>query len=102
MNHGRGKSASAIVGVKPTSAQGDAGGAGGAKGGDQRGMRTNKAAPRRAQDRESVTLALDCIREVARQRKKERFTALFHHIDPSPLRMAFLASSATRHRVLMG
>jgi len=46
---------------------------------------------RRAQDRESVSNALDRIRQVARQRKKERFTSLFHHISPSLLRLAFFA-----------
>jgi RNA-directed DNA polymerase len=34
----------------------------------------------RAQNRISVAQALDRIRQVARERKKERFTALFHHI----------------------
>jgi group II intron reverse transcriptase/maturase len=38
-----------------------------------------------------VSTALDRIREAARQRKKERFTALFHHINPSLLRFAFFA-----------
>ena len=46
---------------------------------------------RRAQNRESVSPALERVRIAARQRKKERFTALFHHISPSLLRMAFLA-----------
>jgi group II intron reverse transcriptase/maturase len=45
----------------------------------------------RAQDRESVSQALDRIRQVARQRKKERFTSLHHHIDADLLRMAFFA-----------
>jgi group II intron reverse transcriptase/maturase len=45
---------------------------------------------RRAQNRESVSQALDRIRQAARQRKKERFTALFHHISLDLLRMAFL------------
>jgi RNA-directed DNA polymerase len=45
----------------------------------------------RAQDRESVSQALDRIRQVARQRKKERFTALHHHIDIDLLRTAFFA-----------
>ena len=45
---------------------------------------------RRAQNRESVSQALDRIRQAARQRKKERFTALFHHISLDRLRMAFL------------
>jgi RNA-directed DNA polymerase len=35
---------------------------------------------RRAQNRESVSQALDRIRQVARQRKKERFTFLHHQI----------------------
>ena len=35
----------------------------------------------RAQSRISVSQALERIRKVARERKKERFTALFHHIS---------------------
>src|SRR5215468_1620312 len=46
---------------------------------------------RRAQDRESVSQALERIRQVARQRKKERFTSLFHHISVELLRVAFFA-----------
>jgi RNA-directed DNA polymerase len=46
---------------------------------------------RRAQDRVSVFQALERIRTVARQRKKERFTALLHHIDRAMLRTAFYA-----------
>ena len=36
---------------------------------------------RRAQNRESVPTALDRIRRVARERKKEKFTSLFHYIS---------------------
>src|SRR6476660_7864542 len=36
---------------------------------------------RRTQSRESVSQALERIRKVARERKKERFTALLHHIN---------------------
>src|SRR5262249_40061237 len=43
----------------------------------------------RAQDRESVSQALGRIRRVARHRKKEKFTALFHHITAWLLREAF-------------
>src|SRR5437773_4130678 len=43
----------------------------------------------RAQNRISVTQALDRIRQVARERKKERFTALFHHISIELLKGAF-------------
>ncbi len=46
---------------------------------------------RRAQDRESVSQELERVRQAARRRKKERFTSLFHHIDPALLRTAFYA-----------
>src|SRR5271169_6493436 len=46
---------------------------------------------RRAQNRASVTQALDRVRQAARQRKKERFTSLLHHVDPAMLRTAFYA-----------
>ena len=36
-------------------------------------------------------LGLDRVREAARQRKKERFTALLHHVNPDTLRTAFHA-----------
>src|SRR6185312_14673211 len=43
----------------------------------------------RTQSRESVSQALDRIRRVARERKKEKFTALFHHISSELLEEAF-------------
>jgi RNA-directed DNA polymerase len=43
----------------------------------------------RAQSRVSVSQALERIRKVARERKKERFTALFHHISIDLLEEAF-------------
>ncbi len=46
---------------------------------------------RRAQDRESVSQALERVRQAAGQRKKERFTALLHHVDLAMLRTAFYA-----------
>jgi RNA-directed DNA polymerase len=46
---------------------------------------------RRAQERASVSQALDRVRQAARERKKERFTALLHHINPEMLRAAFFA-----------
>jgi RNA-directed DNA polymerase len=46
---------------------------------------------RRAQDRASVSQALERLRQAARQRKKERFTSLLHHVDPAMLRTAFYA-----------
>jgi RNA-directed DNA polymerase len=43
----------------------------------------------RAQSRISVSQALNRIRKVARERKKERFTALFHHISIDLLEEVF-------------
>src|SRR6516165_2967809 len=43
----------------------------------------------RTQCRASVSQALERIRKVARERKKERFTALFHHISIELLEDAF-------------
>ncbi len=44
---------------------------------------------RRAQNRESVSQALQRIRQAARQRKKERFTSLLRHVSVDLLRLAF-------------
>ena len=38
-----------------------------------------------------MSQGLDRVRHVARQRKKERFTALLHHVTPDLLRTAFFA-----------
>ena len=43
----------------------------------------------RAQSRVSVSQALERIRKVARERKKEKLTALFHHISTDLLEEAF-------------
>ena len=45
----------------------------------------------RTQNRARVSPALDRVRQAARQRKKERFTALLHHINPETLLLAFYA-----------
>jgi len=45
----------------------------------------------RAQDRASVTQGLERVRQAARQRRQERFTALLHHVTPDSLRTAFYA-----------
>jgi RNA-directed DNA polymerase len=88
--HGGEKSDLAIVAVKPANNSGrpDAEWVeprAGAEGnvGQQR--------TRRAQDRASVSQALDRIRKVAKERKQERFTALLHHVDVPMLRTAFYA-----------
>jgi RNA-directed DNA polymerase len=51
----------------------------------------NQQSTRRAQDRESVSQALERVRLAARRGKQARFTALLHHISPEMLRMAFYA-----------
>ncbi len=52
---------------------------------------TDQHSTLRAQNRERVTQALDRVRNAARQRKKERFTALLHHVNVETLRMAYYA-----------
>ena len=65
------------------------GGGGGAKGGDQGEHGPAKHAPNSI--RESVSQALERVRIAARQRKKEKFTALLHHISVETLEAAFYA-----------
>src|SRR4051812_44776623 len=57
------------------------------------GTKGNAGQPhtRRTQSRCSVSPGLDRVRQAARQRKKERFTALLHHVTVDLLRDAFLA-----------
>src|SRR5208337_2702054 len=52
---------------------------------------TGQQSTRRTQIRESVSQALDRVRIAARQRKKEKFTALLHHISVETLEAAFYA-----------
>jgi group II intron reverse transcriptase/maturase len=46
---------------------------------------------RRTLSRERVTQALERVRQRAREKKKERFTALLHHVNVDSLRLAFYA-----------
>src|SRR5918912_821431 len=90
MMHGREKSDPAIVATKPTNKAGQLA----AEPVEPRaGAEGNAGQPRtcRAQNRASVSQALDRVRQAARQRKKERFTALLHHVNPSLRRLAFYA-----------
>jgi RNA-directed DNA polymerase len=50
---------------------------------------TNKDRMRRTQGRESMSSGLERVRERAKAEKKERFTALLHHVDVDLLRTAF-------------
>ena len=45
----------------------------------------------RTQGRERVSQALERVRQAARQRKKEKFTALLHHVSVDLLGRAFVA-----------
>jgi len=90
MMHGREKSDSAIVAVKPTNkavptAAEPVEPRAGAKG------NARQQSTHRTQGRERVAQALERVRQAARQRKKEKFTALLHHISIDCLRMAFFA-----------
>src|ERR1039457_6215628 len=88
MMHKRGKSDSAVRAVKPANkAERSA-----AELVEQRAGTKGKAdqqSTRRAQERASVSQALGRIRQAAKQRKKEKFTTLFHHISVGLLRLAF-------------
>src|SRR5437016_13840461 len=90
MVHGRGKSDSAIVAGKPTNKAGQPAAEPVEPRAEAKGN-ASQHSTRRAQDRESVSQALERIRQVARQRKKERFTSLLHHISVELLRVAFFA-----------
>ena len=89
MMHGREKSDPAIVAMKPPNgARTRAEEAGEPRAGAE--GKAGQQSTHRAQNRESVSQALDRIRQAARQKKKERFTALLHHLNLDLLRMAFL------------
>jgi group II intron reverse transcriptase/maturase len=90
MMHGREKSDPAIVAMKPVnevasaateSVEPRAGAEGNAR----------QQSTRRTQTRARVTQALHRVRQAARQRKKERFTALLHHVNVDTLQTAFYA-----------
>ena len=83
------KSDPAIVAVKPTNKAGQSAAElveprAGAEG------NVNQQSTGRAQCRETVSQALKRIRQAARQRKKGKFTALFHHVSIDHLEEAFL------------
>jgi RNA-directed DNA polymerase len=90
MMHGHEKSDPGVVALKPANKAGEPG----AERVERRaGAEGNAGQPstHRALNRERVTQALERVRNAARQRKKERFTALLHHVNPDTLRTAFYA-----------
>jgi RNA-directed DNA polymerase len=89
MMHGRRTSDSAIVAGKPTNkAERSA-----AELGEPRAETEGNGGPAKhapgAESGIGVSQALDRIRNVARESKQEKFTALFHHISPDLLAQAF-------------
>ena len=88
--YGREKSDPAIVAMKPTNKAGQPAAEPVERRAGTEGNASQQST-RRAQDRESVSQALERVRTAARQRKKEKFTALFHHLSIPMLRTAFFA-----------
>src|ERR1700719_343035 len=89
MMNGRGEAASAIVAGKPTN-KAERSAAEPAEPRAEAKGNAGQQSTRRAQNRVSVSQALERIRQTARQRKKEKFTALFHHVSIDHLEEAFL------------
>ena len=98
MMHGHEKSDPAIVAMKPankadsTAPDASAAGFDAAEPGERRAGTEGNAdqqSTRRTQCRESVSQALERIRKVARERKQEKFTALFHHLTIELLEESF-------------
>src|ERR1700674_2631970 len=88
MMHGHGKSDSVIVAVKPTN-KAERSAAEPVEPSAETEGNAGQQSTCRAQSRVSVSQALERIRQVARQRKKEKFTALLHHISFDLLEEAF-------------
>jgi len=98
MTHGHEKSDSAIVAVKPANkaeqpaAEQSAAEPTATEPVERRAETKGNAGQQsthRAQSRASVSQALERIRRVAKERKKEKFTSLFHHISIDLLDEAF-------------
>ena len=93
MMHGHEKSDSAIVAGKPTN-KAERSAAEPVEPRAETKGNAGQQSTRRAQSRESVSQALDRVRQAARQRKKERFTALLHHISIEHARSGVLRTSS--------
>jgi RNA-directed DNA polymerase len=83
------KSGDPIVAMKPTNAAGRPAGEPVEPRGKAEGN-TVQADTCRTQVRESVPQGLERVRQAARQRNGERFTALLHHVDEAALHAAYL------------
>ncbi len=90
MMHDHEKSDSAIVAEKPTNKAEQSAAEPVEPRAEAKGN-VSQQSTRRTQSRVNVSQALERIRQAVRQRKKERFTALLHHISVDCLWMAFFA-----------
>jgi RNA-directed DNA polymerase len=90
MTHAAGKSDVAIVAGKPANEAVQAAEERVERRAATKGNAEQQSTPR-TPSRTSVTQALDRIRRTARERKKEKFTALLHHIKPDLLEAEFFA-----------
>ena len=90
MMHGGGESDFVIVAVKPTNA-GERSAAEPVEPRAEAEGNAGQQSTHRTPSRASVTQALERIRRTARERKKERFTALLHHINTDLLEAGFFA-----------
>jgi RNA-directed DNA polymerase len=88
MMHGGEKSDSAIVAVKPAN-RAERSAAEPAEPRAEAEGNADQQSTLRTPSRAGVTQALDRIRKTARERKKEKFTALLHHIKPELLEAEF-------------
>ena len=90
MTNGREQSGPAIVAAKsPNKAEGSVAEAMEPRAGAEENA--SQQSTRRTLSRERVTQALERVRQRAREKKKERFTALLHHVNVDSLRLAFYA-----------
>jgi group II intron reverse transcriptase/maturase len=88
MMNGQEKSAPAIVAAKPTNkAERSAAEPGEPRAGTE--GNAGQGGTHRTPSRDSASHGLDRVRQAARERKKERFTALLHHITVDRLEEAF-------------
>jgi hypothetical protein len=87
--HGLKKSDPAVVAMKPTN---NAGGRSAAEPVEPRAGaegNANQQSTHRTQIRARVSQALERVRQAARHRRKERFTALLHHVNVDLLWLSF-------------
>jgi RNA-directed DNA polymerase len=93
MMHEREKSDTAVVAVKPTNKAGASIAAAAEPVEPRAGTKRNagEQSTHRTLSRVRVTQALDRVRQAARPRTKEKFTALLHHLSINLFREAFLA-----------